>query len=210
MRYEPAWSSDGLHNCSYAWYVHCRRPAQRGTEDVVLLPCSSTRETRLRRASLVFCVSFVQSNMSELDAIFSSIQNGTPPNMPKKRKSEPGDNMSTKSTSSKPKKKSKSHTTTSSDASQAIAPEKASAVSKSKASTPHIPSASNAAVPVVVHDDTSSKSQSKSAQKRPPPKDDADAAFADSRGMDRTCHERLTQANALRKDTVCLQKRNSS
>ena len=82
--------------------------------------------------------------------------------------------------------------------------------STSQSSTSHIPSSSKAAVPVVVHDDTSAKHQSKSARKPPPPKDDADVAFADSRGKDRTYHDWLTQANAPRKDTVCLLKMNSS
>lgn len=189
MRYEPTWSSDGLHSRSYAGYVHRRRPAQgrKGRRCATFL-FLHTRNT-LPTSQSGFCSSFVQGNMSELDDIFSSIQNGTTPNMPKKRKPEPGDNTCTKSTSTKPKKKSKSHTTTSSDASQAVAPGKATSSSTSKASTAHIPSASNAAVPVVVHDDTSSKHKSKSARKPPPPKDDADVAFADSRGKDRTCHE---------------------
>lgn len=38
---------------------------------------------------------------------------------------------------------------------------------------------------MIVHDDTTAKHQSKSARKPPPPKDDADVAFADSRGKDR-------------------------
>lgn len=154
--------------------------------------------------------SFVQCNMSELDDIFSCIQGGAPPSMPKKRRHDSGENTATKSSSSKPKKKSKSRTTTSSDASEALAQDKTSPSSTSPSSTSHIPSSSKAAVPVVVHDDTTAKHQSKSARKPPPPKDDADVAFADSRGKDRAYHNKLTQANAPRKDTVCLLKMNSS
>ena len=209
MRYEQAWSSDGLHSRSYAMYVHGRRPTQwrKGRRS-----CSLVLHTRNTppTSRFDFSSSFVQCSMSELDDIFSSIQGGVPPSMSKKRRHDSGDNTATKSSSSKTKKKSKSHTTTSSDASKALTQEKVSSSSTSQSSTSHIPSSSKAAVPVVVHDDTSAKHQSKSARKPPPPKDDADVAFADSRGKDRAYHNKLTQANAPRKDTVCLLKMNSS